>query len=115
MSDNIRSEKLILTSGTFIFVMMLLDGILARETEKVPRELVGALVLVFMLSSLQFVGLGRVAGPFAVLIAGTVFLTRGGRVYTRLAELSGEESASGSQGGFTGARDIPGGAPGTGG
>jgi len=44
--------------------------------------------------NIQFIGLGRIAGPFAALIAGTVFLSRGGRIYTKLAELASTEIIS---------------------
>ena len=67
---------------------MTLDLILSDETEKIPRQAVGGLLLLMMLASLDIIGLGRIAGPFAALIAGTVFLTRGERIFTRLTELS---------------------------
>lgn len=83
-----NSEKVIITSGIFIITFMMLDALLNGEYDKVPREVVGGLLLVFMLSTFQFVGLGRIAGPFAALIAGTVFLSRGGRIYEHLAQLA---------------------------
>lgn len=95
-----NSDKVVLSSGVFIITFMMLDALLNAEYNKVPRELTGGLLLILMLSTFQFVGLGRVAGPFAALIAGTVFLTRGGRIYSRLAEVAAvEREGSGGSGG----------------
>lgn len=88
-----NSDKVIISSGVFIITFMMLDALLNGEYDKVPREVVGGLLLIFMLSTFQFVGLGRIAGPFAALIAGTVFLSRGGRIYSRLSALADEKSA----------------------
>lgn len=89
-----NSDKVILTSGVFIITFMMLDALLNSEYDKVPREITGGLLLIFMLSTFQFIGLGRVAAPFATLIAGTVFLTRGGRIYSKLAAVASEKDAA---------------------
>lgn len=95
-----NSDKVVISSGVFIITFMLLDALLNSEYDKVPREIVGGLLLVLMLSTFQFIGLGRIAGPFAALIAGTVFLSRGGRIYTKLAQLSSTEETEGSNAGL---------------
>lgn len=104
---NTPSNKLIISSGIFIVTFMMLDAILNDEFEKVPREIIGGLVLVLMLSMFDFIGLGRIAGPFATLIAGTVFLTRGGRIATKLGALSGEQDADGTGSQSGGSWDTP--------
>lgn len=91
-----NSDKIIISSGVFIVVFMMIDALIAGEYEKVPREIVGGLLLIMMLSTFQFIGLGRIAGPFSALIAGTVFLTRGGRIYSNLAERAGADNAVGT-------------------
>lgn len=93
-----NSDKIVISSGVFIITFMLLDALLEEQFGKVPREIVGGLLLVFMLSTFQFIGLGRIAGPFATLIAGTVFLTRGGHIYTKLAALAQTDTSSASAG-----------------
>jgi hypothetical protein len=94
-----NSDKTIITSGVFIITFMFADALLSGEYDKVPREIVGGILLIFMLTTFQFIGLARLAGPFAVLIAGTVFLTRGNRIYTRLAEFAKTDRGNTSNGG----------------
>lgn len=90
---NTPNNRIILSSGFFIVTLMLLDATLNDEFDKIPREVIGGIVLVLMLSTFEFIGLAKIAGPFAALIAGTVFLSRGGRIFTRLAQLSDTASA----------------------
>lgn len=101
---NTNSDKVVVMSSVFIIAFMLLDAILNDESETIPRQAVNGLVLITMLSSLEFVGLGRVAAPFAALIASTVFLTRGERIFTKLTVLANtnpEFGEGGSTGGTT--------------
>jgi len=107
MTTQLNSDKVVLSSGVFIISFMMLDALVNGEYDKVPREIVGGLLLLLMLSTFQFIGLSKIAGPFAALIAGTVFLTRGGRIYTKLAEVArtDSENTSGSEP-FTGSGYI---------
>lgn len=94
---NTPNNRIILSSGFFIVTLMLLDATLNDEFDKIPREVIGGLVLVLMLSTFEFIGLAKIAGPFAALIAGTVFLSRGGRIFTRLSQLSEQDTSEGSK------------------
>jgi hypothetical protein len=102
-----NSDKVILSSGVFIITFMLIDAMLAGEYDKAPREITGGLLLILMLSSFEFIGLRRIAGPFAALIAGTVFLSRGGRIYTHLAELARTSDTNGQVEPFQGSGYLP--------
>lgn len=108
MQNSQTSSKLVLSSGFFIVAFMALDATLNDEFDKIPREIIGGLVLVFLLSTFDFIGLGKLAGPFAVLIASTVFLTRGSRIFSKLRAISDTNSSDGGlvTGGFTGSPDI---------
>lgn len=92
MLQTTNSNKLVISSGFFIVIMVALDASLNSEFEKIPREIVGGIVLVLLLGTFDFIGLGRLAGPFAVLIAGTVFLSRGNHILSKLRALSSQES-----------------------
>lgn len=70
---------------------MVLDSLLSDEIDTIPRQAMMGLLLITMLSSLSFVGLDRFSGPFAALIAGTVFLTRGERIFRNLSTLARTE------------------------
>lgn len=96
---NTPNNRLILASSVFITTFVLLDSVLNDEFDKIPRELVGSLVLVLMLSMFEFIGLAKIAGPFAALIASTVFLSRGARIFTKLQTLASTDE--GDTSGFT--------------
>lgn len=83
-----NSDRVIIGSSVFILTFMLLDAILSEEYATIPNQAMKGLLLITMLSSLEFVGLSRIAGPFASVIACTVFLTRGERIFTKLTQLA---------------------------
>lgn len=89
-----NSDRVLISSSVFIITFMLLDAILNDEYTTIPRQAMMGLVLITMLSSLEFVGLGRIAGPFAAVIASTVFLTRGERIFTKLQSLANSDETA---------------------
>lgn len=99
---NTNNDRTVIASSLFIVTFMMLDAMLSNEYDSIPRQAMSGLILVTMIASLEFVGLIRVAGPFAALIAATVFLTRGARIFSNLRTLSETDSGTWSGSSTTG-------------